>query len=93
MDWTVEHVLRFASLIKVEDSIQDIILSWEIDGSKLFDIEYLGANLGCVVTDRNYMPLYKLFYVVNAILQATESIDKEEKEDNKREELENKVLE
>jgi hypothetical protein len=65
-------------------------VSWEIDGSKLFDIEYLGANLGCVVTDRNYMPLYKLFYVVNAILQATESIDKE---DNKNEELESKVLE
>ena len=43
-------------------------MSWEIDGNKLFDIEYLNANLDCLITDRNYMPLYKLFYIVNAIL-------------------------
>jgi hypothetical protein len=77
IDWTVEDVLRFASLIKVEDSISDIILSWEIDGSKLFDIEYLSANLDCIVTDRNYMPLYKLFYVVSAILHLTDPQDGE----------------
>lgn len=28
IDWTVEHVLRFANLIKIEDSIKDIITSW-----------------------------------------------------------------
>lgn len=50
IDWTVEHVLRFADLIKIEDSIKDIITSWEIDGNKLFDVEYLNANLDCLIT-------------------------------------------
>lgn len=77
IDWTVEHVLRFASLIKIEDSIKDIITSWEIDGNKLFDDEYLNANLDCLITERNYMPFYKLFYVVNAILEMTEGKDRE----------------
>jgi|688.fasta_scaffold1558877_1 hypothetical protein len=38
IDWSVEHVVRFASLIKVEEAIKDILVQWEIDGSKLFDI-------------------------------------------------------
>lgn len=48
------------------------MVSWEIDGGKLFDIEYLSSNLECIITDRNYFPLYKLFHTVTAILQITE---------------------
>jgi hypothetical protein len=81
-------VIRFASFIKVEDSIGDIIKQWAIDGSKLFDAEYLSANLDCIITDRNYFPLYKLFYVVNAILQLTEEKDPNPRKD----ELECKML-
>lgn len=73
LDWTIDHVIRFSSLLNIEESISDIIANWEIDGAKLFDIEYLSANLDCLITDRNYMPLYKLFHVVSAILQLTES--------------------
>lgn len=89
IDWSVDDVVRFCSLIKVEDHIRDILVEWEIDGGKLFDIEYLSSNLECIITDRNYFPLYKLFHTVTAILQITED---RENVMYKRDETECKLL-
>jgi hypothetical protein len=40
--------------------------------------------LDCLITDRNYFPLYKLAYIVTAILQITEERDTafQKKEEN-----------
>ena len=71
-------MIRFSSLIKIDDCIKDILISYGIDGNKLFDIEYLSSNLEAVITDKNYMPFYKLLFVVNAILEINEISDRED---------------
>lgn len=68
IDWNVEDVTRFTNLIQIDEAVGQTLRAYEIDGAKLFDIEYLSANLESVINETNFFPLYKMFFVVNAIL-------------------------
>ena len=41
LDWSVEDVTRFASLIKIDESLSDIIENQAIDGEALFNLGFL----------------------------------------------------
>jgi len=62
-------VARFLNLIKIDEIIGRDLKSLDIDGAKLFDIEYLSLNLEPFISDTNFFPMYKLFFIVNALLE------------------------
>lgn len=45
LDWDIEEVTRFASLIKVDESLADIIENQGIDGETLFNLNFLATQL------------------------------------------------
>lgn len=45
------------------------IKSCEIDGGKLFDLEYLSYNIGPSISETNFFPMYKLLFIVSALLE------------------------
>ena len=69
IDWTIEEVIRFANILKIDQPLAPIIRTYKIDGEKLFDIPYLSANLEAMINETNFLPMYKLFYVVNSIIK------------------------
>ena len=45
LDWDIEEVTRFASLLKIDESLADIIENQGIDGETLFNINFLATQL------------------------------------------------
>ena len=69
IDWTLEEVIRFANILKIDEPLTPIIRAYKINGEKLFDIPYLSAHLESMINETNFLPMYKLFYVVNSIIK------------------------
>ena len=44
-----------------------IIKNFEIDGAKLFDLEHLRENIEIFMSEKTFLPLHKLLFVVTAI--------------------------
>ena len=53
LDWSVEDVMRFASLIKIDEPLSDIIENQAIDGEALFNLGFL-SNQAEMITGAHY---------------------------------------
>lgn len=68
LDWDIEEVTRFASLLKIDESLADIIENQGIDGETLFNINFLATQLELATDETKFLPISKLFFIANAII-------------------------
>ena len=69
LDWDIEDVTRFASLIKIDESLMTIIETQAIDGEMLFNLGLLSNQVEMITDETKFLPISKLFFIANAIIE------------------------